>query len=60
MLNFKNTYFEDHLRATAPNTLRRVIEPPSQVFCILINDYEFFKFFPLGNVPWQCIMSNAS
>ena len=44
MLNFKNTYFEEHLRATAPDTLRQVIEPPFQGICILMNHYEFLSF----------------
>ena len=34
MLNFNNTYFEEHLRTTVPETSRRVIE-------LLLEDFEF-------------------
>ena len=50
MLNFKKTYFEEHLPTTASDTLRGVIELVLKDFVILLNVYEFLKFSTLDSM----------
>ena len=44
LLNFKKTYFVEHLRTNTPGF-------PSQGFFISMNVFDFLKCFTLGNIP---------